>query len=416
MSTITLMCGDFEVLRFDFKSHLFEVLNSNLLPFELKGVVRTLPPNADLNTNLQILDTNRQAITNWLSHRVLSLSRTNAKKLYNALGVDQVSDVGTYMKIAALCNGVSILDNYWLRLHTGPQNWKDINIRHNSLNNTVAQIALHGYSISVEGSLTTPELTTDGVYPKAWRRVGRDLYLYKADRTICGKSLTEVMVSNILDKTNAQHCMYEAVTDEGKQMCRCKVLTDDKHSIVPAYDYLVYCKHNNVDFLKAIMDLDKESIHKMCIVDYLISNSDRHSRNWGFLYKPNTMELIGCHPLFDHNNAFDESFMKNRDSVYRFNKRSMRETAKAAMEEVDFHFISEIIRDDFLTDEQYDEFMWRANDIGVTVQCTYTDRILEAMREVGVNWHITEVKQYLPKEVMDYSAIKSTLEFMLSLD
>lgn len=39
---------------------------------------------------------------------------------------------------------------------------------------------------------------------------------------------------------------------------------------------------------------------EMWIVDFLISNRDRHGQNWGFYYDTETMEILGCRPLFDH--------------------------------------------------------------------------------------------------------------------
>ena len=416
MSNIMLMCGNTEVLEFNFSTGIYRVKCERLLPFSLKGkIVTTVRPTTP---DMKLFDkynsdirANYNALVNWLASRTLLLSRYNAKKIYNAIGFHQEDTPENKARISITCRSVSILDNYWLRLEGDDSTWQSINVRHNSLNETVAQVALHGSSISIQGSLTTPELTTDGVYPKAWRRYpDGSLWLHKADQTTEGKSMIEVMCSNLLDKMNVQHCHYEIGIDGGKQVCKCKALTDDKHSIVPALNYLRYCKANNIDFIKSIMAIDRDAIYKMCIVDYLIANNDRHSRNWGFLYKPNTMELIGCHPLFDHNNSFDPKWLTNRDAEYRFNGRSMRETAKSAIEEVDFHFTSDIVRDDFLIDEQYEEFMWRANDLGIKVKHTYDDEILSLLNKYNIPLHIKEVKGLLPKVDLSYSELEEILK------
>lgn len=420
-NNIMLMCGDTEVLEFNFSTDIYNVKCERLLPFGLKGkIVTTVRPtipdmklfdkyNSDIRTNYN-------AVVSWLASRTLLLSRYNAKKIYNAIGFNQEDTPENKARISITCRSVSILDNYWLRLDGDTSTWQSINVRHNSLNETVAQVALHGSSISIQGSLTTPELTTDGVYPKAWRRYpDNTLWLHKADHIIEGKAMIEVMCSNILDKMNVQHCHYEIGTDGGKQVCKCKALTDDKHSIVPALDYLKYCKANNIDFIKSIMDIDKDAIYKMCIVDYLIANNDRHSRNWGFLYKPSTMELIGCHPLFDHNNSFDPKWLANRNAEYRFNGKSMRDTAKSAMEEIDFHFTYSITRDDFLTDEQYEEFMWRANDLGIQVKRTYDDEILSILNKYIIPLHVKEVKSLLPTVELPYVELEEIVKNIYTL-
>ena len=103
----------------------------------------------------------------------------------------------------------------------------------------------------------------------------------------------------------------------------------------------------------------------MWIVDYLISNPDRHGMNWGFFYDAATMVIKGCHPLYDHNNAFDRELMLNKDAAYRYNMQmTMKEAAQYAAKRVDFHFFDEIEKKDFLTPEQYESFCSRASDLG----------------------------------------------------
>ena len=113
---------------------------------------------------------------------------------------------------------------------------------------------------------------------------------------------------------------------------------------------------------------DGESIYKMWIVDFLISNRDRHGQNWGFYYDTETMEILGCHPLFDHNNAFDIDFMRDMDAPYQFGEMTIRQAAKKAMEKVDFHFTAPITRADFITDRQYQSFCKRAKCLGLKME------------------------------------------------
>ncbi|MER2190316.1 MAG: hypothetical protein ABS951_05095 [Solibacillus sp.] len=41
----------------------------------------------------------------------------------------------------------------------------------------------------------------------------------------------------------------------------------------------------------------------MLVIDYIIDNVDRHSFNWGFQVNTDTGDLVGLHPLLDHNCA-----------------------------------------------------------------------------------------------------------------
>jgi len=69
-----------------------------------------------------------------------------------------------------MCRAVSLLDNYWLKMEGDAATWAETNLRHNKLNEVIAQVALHGKSLTLQGSMQTPELTTNGAYAKAWRR------------------------------------------------------------------------------------------------------------------------------------------------------------------------------------------------------------------------------------------------------
>lgn len=111
--------------------------------------------------------------------------------------------------------------------------------------------------------------------------------------------------------------------------------------------------------------IDRESIYKMWIVDFLISNRDRHGQNWGFFYDMDTMKILGCHPLFDHNKAFEKEYMKDLDAPYQFGEMTIRQAALKAMGEVDFRFTAPVTREDFITERQYLSFKKRAGCLGL---------------------------------------------------
>ena len=127
-------------------------------------------------------ETNQLILLSWLAGRTLLLSRKNAKKLYQAFRLEQLSDELSRAKLSIACRALSVLDNYWVKLESDPVTWEKVNLRHISLNESVAQIALHGVSLSLDGSFQdSPEFLTNGSYAKCWRRYpdGR-LWLHKS--------------------------------------------------------------------------------------------------------------------------------------------------------------------------------------------------------------------------------------------
>lgn len=146
-------------------------------------------------------------------------------------------------------------------------------------------------------------------------------------------------------------------------------MTTDSISILPAMDFNSYCSRLGLNFEQECLKIDAEAVYKMWIVDYLIANRDRHGMNWGFFFHCDTNEIIQCHPLYDHNNAFDIEFMNDEDADYQaVPGKSIKQAAMYAIKKVDFHFYREFVREDFITERQYKMFMKRAGQLGIKVK------------------------------------------------
>lgn len=367
-----IMCKDIEVMRVNFDEIVYDVIDCLHLPWGLKGRIEQLPEAKESYSRYELIQIQRisqnnyEAIISWLANRVLTLSRANAKCIYNMIGADQTQTDRNKAQIALVCRAVSLQDAYWVKLQDDNITWDQVDIHKNRLNEVITQVALHGKSLTLQGSLQSPEFTTDGTYAKAWRRhKDGNVWLYKKGVNGNTESRIEVMCSNLLDKMNVSHVHYEAGEDEGAYVCMCPCITTSELSILTGLDFYSYCNRNGLDFEKEYLRIDADSMYKMWIVDYLIANRDRHSLNWGFFYNQDSMKILGCHPLFDHNNAFDTEFMQNREAPYQFGDMTIRQAAKLGMLNTDFHFTADITRDDFITDRQYTEFMWRAKDLGI---------------------------------------------------
>lgn len=389
-----LMMKDEPVLNINFDEGKYEILNKKLLPFEMQNKLISPLPEKEFYTKYDltqaniIANKNYNTVLSFLAHRVLPLTRANAKKIYDLFGFEQLQDDISKAKIAIICRGVSLQDNYWLKLDDDNKTWNDVNLRTNHLNEVVAQVALHGSSLSFTGTPITPELTTYGAYAKAWIRENDELYLHKLGAPISNEHINngepqtgtweskiEIMVSHILDNCNVNHLQYEKGTvinprtEEELYTCKCKCMTTENISILSGMDFTTWCNIQEIDPYKKALEIDADSIYKMSIVDYLISNRDRHGQNWGFFYDCNTMEILGCHPLYDHNNSFDIDTMTDKDRPYLYNnKMTMRQAAIDAMKHTDFYFKREFTREDFLTDRQYKSFMDRAKELNIPIK------------------------------------------------
>ena len=249
------MRKDAEVMRVDFDAMQYEVLDETYLPYPIRGKLREAPDprliksSYDMTQFLLAARKNEEAVVSWLAGRVLLLSRANAKWIYNLFRFEQVETDEQRVKIAMTCRAASVLDPYWLKFEDDRDiTWSQVDIRQNPLNEIVAQVALHGKSLTLQGSPVTPELTTNGAYAKAWRRHpdGR-LWLYKLGASGNTESRIEVMCSDLLDKMNVEHVHYEAGEDEGKYVCMCPCMTTESKAVLTGMEFISYCNVNSLD-------------------------------------------------------------------------------------------------------------------------------------------------------------------------
>lgn len=279
-----LMSKNIVVAEIDFNKLIFDIKRPDLMPFALRG------------NNVSIF-----SVYDWLSGRVLSLSRSNAKKILDSLNLDQTDR----MKICISCKALSLTDCYWLKGDKDSATWDKVNLYSNSLSEAVARVALIGEYVSIQGKIRTPELTNDGAYAKCWRRGKDGIYLYKAGSSNGnGKEyLVDILCSDLLDRLDVRHVKYNKAVSNFRPVSRCKNMTDLNRSICPMNYFEGYCNRNNINLQNYLLNC--KDYLDMLIVDYLIYNTDRHKENWGVYFNADTGKFECLHPLFDHNLALD---------------------------------------------------------------------------------------------------------------
>lgn len=404
-----LMIENTPVLQFDNSTGIYKSLNEDLMPISLRGSFVNEDAKTEDSFSLRIKNWN--TFSSFLARRVLTIDRENAKKLLNAYNLSQSQDPLTKVKIAIACKAVSMTDNYWLRDENSNEKWEDVNPRKNSLNKIVASIMLNGSSLTLTGKPHTPEFTGQGVYAKAWIRKDNNTYLCKKSTKNGNESEIEASVSKILDCFNVPHVKYEMDMYEGANVCKCENMANDALSIIPAEEVYSYCNKKEISFTAKALEIDSEMFYKTCVVDYLISNSDRHIANWGFYMNNKTGNFICCHPLFDHNNGFDKGDMEDTDGgrSQMFPNKSKKEAALYSIKKCMFKNIKPIKKDFFLSDEMYESFMKRAVELGLYKEQTPT--LFQKMK-------IASFEKYTPVDVIEWEEdfYKKHLEKLLQKD
>lgn len=162
-----LMNKDTEVLEFSLEDMYLRVINNNLLPYELKDYIKTTNP---LDFKKSMVDLS--VFKDFLASRVILLSRENAKAILNVAALPQSLKTEDRIKIVMACHGLSMIDNFWIRDDGDNRSFDDVNLRKNKLSDVCYDIAILGKNLSVTSEDLIPELSTLGMSPKCWIRVG----------------------------------------------------------------------------------------------------------------------------------------------------------------------------------------------------------------------------------------------------
>ena len=365
MSYTYLKLQDNILMAYDRENADYKVYENELLPFTLRDSIKDTSDMSDAEKYKASIK-NSEQINKFFSERSLSINRENAKFILNELGISQKNDSETKENMMLLCKALSVADDYWITKDK-EEKWSDVNVRENPLHETLAQIALFGKSLSVTGKIRTPELTGLGAYAKAWFRENKELFLYKAGTNGGNEAEREAMTSTILNCFNVPQVEYELTQKEEKIVTKCKQMNNSMYSIADAGDVSSWCNKNNKDFLSFTKQIDSEVFYKTIVADYLCANRDRHDGNWGFYMNNMTGELICLHPLFDHNNCFDEDFMKdeNGGTCQLLPGKNQKEAALYAIKHCDFRCIKPVTKDMFIDENMYKTFMNRAEELGL---------------------------------------------------
>ncbi|MFR5073242.1 MAG: hypothetical protein ACLTDS_14455 [Bianqueaceae bacterium] len=155
-----------------------ELLRFSMEKRGLEGLVAEILTVHDENAHLLPLDMERTGpgIVKWLEMRVIPKNRTFVDEILKTLGLSHNDTKG----IIDVCKGLSLNDSYWVVPEDFEGTFAQYNLYDNRFSEMLALVAYTGAGQSRQAFTTSPELTTNGILPKAWRLIdGEGIFLYK---------------------------------------------------------------------------------------------------------------------------------------------------------------------------------------------------------------------------------------------
>lgn len=267
------------------------------------------------NSNFNML----KEMNNWFKNRGIPNWRKDLEKLLKNLNIQSPEE------LLDKAYGLSLSDQYWINPLEQSLEWKNINFFTNNFEYKAFLTASILESNTKEKiSFMTPNNSTDGMLQKAWIIENGKRKLVKGTYHITNQEpLNEWLASNICRRLGFDYCNYNIDVIQGKIVSKCECFINENEEIITANDILgSEKKNNNTSYYQHYINIlekhgiekAKEDFENMLLLDYIVMNYDRHTRNYGIIRNVETLKWEKLTPIFDTGEA-----MQNDQTILQMN-------------------------------------------------------------------------------------------------
>ena len=253
----------------------------------------------------------------WWKLRAIPDSRKGIRQVLSRLSEE------TSQSLMLSSYGLSLTDHYWIQPVGQELYWKDLNFYENNFEDELGDILTDSErdrSASDGISKLSPSVSVNGDMKKKWiiRKGGR--YLLKVNPNYHSQqAVNEVIAGKLHERLGwKNYVSYEMGTIHisGREYpCSLSpMFTSADTEFVSAYQIVAaYKVPNDVSLYEALirqavsLGADEKEVRAfleyMILTDFILTNTDRHLNNFGFIYDPRQHRLSGMAPLFDTGNS-----------------------------------------------------------------------------------------------------------------
>lgn len=243
---------------------------------------------------------NEATMEDFVKSRIIPKNRAFVQTILEAAGLN-INDRKAIIDVSKV---LSLTDSYWI-VQDNTLKFKDYNLYDNDFSKVLSLVAFTGYSSKVSELVTSPEFTTNGMLPKAWRKMDGKIYLYKGSTESYHYANTgfepysEFYASQVAKKMGISHVEYNLSSWKKMLSSTCELFTSKDISYVQIGDIVLSGGIKKVaEYIKEL-GFEKK-FADMILFDALCMNTDRHYGNFGLLRNNHTGEFINFAPVFDN--------------------------------------------------------------------------------------------------------------------
>ena len=234
----------------------------------------------------------------FLAQRQAPKHRKHIKELLERYNCD---DLEGFLRVT---HALSLNDTLWVKDADSDLCWDSVSLYQNEFDRLVSEAAFDGVISESDLSSTSPEFGTDGYYAKGWVRDEDGIWLYKSGSGLhVIEPVSEFLVSQLAQCICPNAVQYDLALYHDKLVSKCPLFTTEAVGLAKA-GAVFHGEQTIPRLLDYCQTLSSDSdFRRMCVLDAITLNPDRHYGNFGFLFDNQTMALVGMAPVFDNNRA-----------------------------------------------------------------------------------------------------------------
>ena len=284
-------------------------------------------------------------LNNWWKRRAIPTSRTNIRQLLSDNKLSSPHEL--LLKNLAL----SVIDSYWVCPESINIDWKDVSFHGNDFQQDLHFSSVTDTSCFSVSSSFSPSASLGGDLDKRWIRRREQIYLVKGNMpgNSYQQSLNEVFASSIHKAQKFGNFVdYKLIKlANGTTGCISSCFANEDLEFIPAWEVFDKYGNNKKDSMltQYIKNCEKEGISSMVhrafldyqfLIDFVLSNTDRHLANFGILRDANTLKCVTPAPIFDSGNSmfYDGIVAVDYHTLVNLKINSMYSTERKIIENI----------------------------------------------------------------------------------
>ena len=263
-------------------------------------------------------------LVRWWNMRAVPDTRKGIQQQLKRLGEE------TSQSLMLRAYGLSLTDHYWMQPISTELYWKRINFFENDFSDELGNLLTDTGKIDMESNISrfSPASSVNGEMKKKWVIKKHTRYLMKINmNNYSQQAVNEKIACRLHERLEWKNYVpYEIewirVGKEEIPGSLSPLFTSLEEELVSAYQLIGNYKiPNDQSEYEAIIKVATENgieeqevrtqLEYTILTDYILTNTDRHYNNFGFLYSSAEHKLIKMAPIYDTGNClfYDQDFV-----------------------------------------------------------------------------------------------------------